>query len=130
MENNTMSETTKVAAATQTPNPFDKFSRKDAEGKVKTYTADIKSLGAEITYRKLSMTEDDAFTARILKNKDASIEVVNEIKYEKIAKMLIDPKVTVKQLKDFETDVDEVIIEILNVVGKSKMVDEEGNLES
>ena len=110
-------------------NPFAKFQEHP------TKKAYIKSLDYEITYRKLTMEEDDAFNLRLLEgmskdNQELNVKAGSEIKYEKIAKILIDPKVTVKQLKSMDSDVSKVIVEILNIVEKGDMLDEEGNSES
>jgi len=111
-------------------NPFSKFTG------VPSQTAFIKSLGAEVTFRKLTMIEDDAFNLRLLKgstqeNPHMNMEEATEIKYEKIALLLIEPKITVKELKTLDSDAGKVIIEILKVIEpKSDVVDDEGNSES
>ena len=110
-------------------NPFDKFMKHDE------HKAYIKSLDYEITYRKLTMAEDDAFNIRLLEgvskeNQNLNVKQGSEIKYEKISTMLIDPMVTVDQLKSMDADAGKVIIEILKVIEKDDMIDDEGNLKS
>ena len=97
-------------------------------------TATIKALGADIQYRELTMQENDEFTKRLIKDfgadgKDAEIDFneANEIKYEKVALMLIEPKMTVEQLKALPASAIEAINEI-NALGDVKDgIDKEGN---
>jgi len=116
-------------ATTKNENPFAKFQQ---HPELKAY---IKSLDYEITYRKLTSAEDDAYNLRLLKDvkKDGqnyNIKAGSDIKYEKIEKMLIDPVITAKELRAMDTDVQVAMVEILKVIEASSMVDNEGNLES
>jgi hypothetical protein len=114
----------------KTGNPFDMFK----SGEVKT--AKIEALGgAEIKYRELTMAESDAFAKRLVKDygTDGSSPVIdfdaaNEIKYEKAATILVDPPMTVEQLKQLSGSAMAAITEINNLVEKGDdMVDEAGN---
>jgi hypothetical protein len=119
-------------AKTDFSNAFAKFANHEVK------TAKIKALdGAEIKYRELTMAETDAFTARIVKkyatdNADAEIDfnAAAEIKYEKVALMLIEPKMTVEELKALPASATAAITEINSLVEDDDMVDNEGNLES
>jgi len=107
-------------------NPFAQFT-----GAIEK-TVHIDSLNADITYRPLTMAEDDAFNLRLLKgstqaNPEMNMEEATKIKYEKIALMLINPKVTVKELKELH-GASKVIVEILQKIEPSnEIVDKEGN---
>ena len=101
-------------------------------------TAFIKNLGeegSEITFRSLTEAEDTAFNLRLLKgstqeNPHMNMEEASEIKYEKIAMCLIEPKVTVKDLRGLY-DSGKLIAEILKAIEpKNDVVDAEGNLKS
>ncbi len=112
--------------ATKKTNPFDKFTN------VGTSKVFIKSLDYEIEYRPLTMAEDDAFNLRLLKgatqtNKQMNMEEASEIKYEKLALMLVDPVVTVEQLKGLQ-NAGKVIVEILKEIEpEDDLIDNEGN---
>jgi len=112
-------------------NPFSKYVG------TPTQTAHIKTLDYTITYRKLTMAEDDAFNLRLIEgstqeNPHMNMEAASDIKYEKLAVMLIDPKVTVKELKEMDSDAGEAMVEILKIIEpkSDKVVDDEGNSES
>lgn len=110
-------------------NPFAKFMEH------KEHKAYIKSLDYEITFRKLLQHEDDEFNLRLLKgmtkdNQTMNIEEGTAIKYEKVSKCLLDPMVTVKQLKEMDADVGKVLIEIIQAIEQNDMTDDEGNSES
>ncbi len=68
-------------------------------------TAKIDALGgAEVTYRDLTMMENDEFSKRLIKDyNDGKPEIdfdeASEIKYEKAALILVDPVMTVEELK-------------------------------
>ena len=100
--------------ATKT-NPFAKF----AVGEKKAH---IKSLDAEITYRPLTMVEADTFNSRLIKDYDDEGKVsfdydeATEIKYEKVALCLIEPKMTVEDLKALGGGALEAITEINNLI--------------
>ena len=66
--------------------------------------------GTEIRYRELTMREQDDFTSRLIKDSSGmedggtpniNYDAFNEIKYEKAAAILVEPSVTVDELKDF-----------------------------
>ena len=109
-------------------NPFDKFSEA-VEEKVT-----IESLGAEITLRKMTQEEKDTFSSMMVKgikpNGDPEIDIQKamEVKYRKIATLMVEPKMSEKQLKNL-VDATAVIDEIIGYIdGKSDIKeDEEGN---
>jgi len=90
---------------------------------VKEKKAKIKALdGAEVTYRELTMVESDGFNRRMVKEYDSDgkpvfdFNAATEIKYEKVALALIDPKVTVDELKAMSSDAATAIVEIMNLI--------------
>jgi len=93
--------------------------------------------GAEIKYRELTMTENDAFTNRLIKDVDKNgdpeidFKEANEIKYEKAAMILVEPKMTVKELKALPASASEAINEINALIDAQKddVATPEGNLE-
>ena len=116
-------------AKTDFSNAFAKFANHEIK------VATIKALdNAEVKYRELTMAENDAFTKRLIKDfgkdgKDAEIDFneANEIKYEKVALMLVEPKMTIEMLKDLPASAIDAINEI-NALGELKdEVDEKGN---
>lgn len=110
-------------------NPFHKYAPTG------THKAFIKSLNYEIEFRKLTMAEDDEYNLAMMKgvnreDQTINVEAASEIKYQKIAKQLIDPKVTVKDLKSMEIEGSEAIVEVLQAIEGKKRVDDKGNLKS
>ncbi len=109
-------------------NPFAVFT---AEHKV----AKIEALNnAEITYRELTMQENDAFSKRLIKDYNDGKPIINfdaatEIKYEKAAKILIEPKMTVAQLKALPASAVAAINEINALIDPTdaEVDGEEGN---
>ena len=99
-------------------NAFDMFNATE------TKTAIIKSLGdTEVEYRELTMAESDAFSKRLIKDygTDGSAPVIDyneatELKYEKASKILINPKMTVAQLKALPASAMEAINEITEII--------------
>ncbi len=109
-------------------NPFAKFT---AGQEKKAY---VEALDYEITYRELTMLESDGFSKRLLKNykgKDNANIDMNEatkIMYEKIALCLIDPKITVDELKQLEVSATKAIQEIGKLIdGREDEDEDEGN---
>jgi len=105
---------------------------------VEEKTAKIEALGgATIKYRELTLAESDNFTKRIIKKystdtKDAEIDydAASEIKYEKVATVLIEPKMTVEELKSMHgAKAGEAITEILKLIepDNDEGDDEKGN---
>ena len=83
------------------------------------------------------MAETDAFTARIVTKyatdsteAEIDFDAASEIKYEKAALVLIDPKMTVEELKALPASATAAINEINALVETDDMVDKEGNSES
>ena len=109
-------------------NPFSKF-------KPETKTAFITALDAEITYRMLTMDEADKFQARMVKGytSDGEAELdykaLREMKYEKVAMVLVEPKMTVDELKALGVDAQPAITEINKLVSNKDADgdDETGN---
>ena len=110
-------------------NPFEKFT-------IKPETAFIKALDSEVTYRKLTMAESDAFNARLVKEYDAegmpefNYDEATAIKYEKCSLVLIDPPMTVDELKGLDGEVIAAIAEINMLASGNdgdESVDEKGN---
>ena len=110
-------------------NPFDAFKGLAA------HKAKIEALnGYEITYRKLTRAEADAFNDRIVKEYDANgkpiidMKAITDIVYEKIALCLIEPKMTIEELKALEADSDTAMSEIVKLLEKQpEKKDDEGN---
>ncbi len=101
-------------------------------------TAVIKALGdVEITYRELSMLENDKFAERMVKGyggedgltPQMDYKEATKIKYEKVSAMLLDPKKTVEELEAMGSSAQAAFTEILALGGEKDMVDEEGNSE-
>ena len=112
-------------------NPFFAF-------RPETKTAKIKALdNAEIQYRELTLAENDAFNARMIKDFDPmdgnnptiDLAEATAVKYEKVSKMLIDPPMTVDELKELGTGAGAAIDEILDLTNadESDLTDNEGN---
>jgi len=97
--------------------------------------ATIKSLdNYEITYRELTAEEADVVNAKLISGIDDNGKPVydfakaSEVKYEKVSHMLIDPAVTVEELKSLPaTKAREIIEEILTLVEEDDGTDDEGN---
>jgi hypothetical protein len=116
-------------------NPFDAI-LKEASAK----KAVVKSLGDyEVTYREITRGEEDEFSKRYIKGvdpetgkPDVDINAFSEARYEKVASCLIDPVVTVDQLKKMPASkANEIINEIMNLIEPSEeVIDEEGKQES
>ncbi len=112
-------------------NPFSIF--QDTEK-----TAFIKSLNAEIRYRELSMAEADAFNKRFIKDyrvgddtPNVDMTEVTKIAYEKIAICMIEPEMTVEELKNLGASASKAIQEIGKLIdGREDEDDKEGNPES
>lgn len=111
-----------------TKNPF-------AIYQVATKKAVIKALnGAEIEYRELTMDEEDNFQASVVKGLDENgkpqldMDRFREVKYEKVAAGLVNPVMTVKELKALSKSAGAAIAEILKLVSVNDEVEEdEGN---
>ena len=111
------------------PNPFAKFAKPEIR------TARLKTFNdLEVKYRDLTMSEQDAFSKRLIKNygKEAedvelNMDELNKIKYEKAALILVDPKLTVEQMKQFTSEFADTLNEINALVDKDEDGDTEGN---
>lgn len=111
-----------------TTNPF-------AIYQVATKTAIIEALnGAEIEYRELTMEEEDRFQASVVKGIDENgkpqldMDRFREVKYEKVAAGLINPAMTVDELKALSKGAGAAISEILKLVSVNEEAEEdEGN---
>jgi hypothetical protein len=87
------------------------------------HTVKIKALGdKEITYRDLTMQESDAFTSKLVTGYDEkgkpklNYEALNQLKYDKLSLVLVDPKMTVKDLEILSAHALSAINEILELV--------------
>ena len=96
----------------------------------------IKALGdAEITYRDLTLAENDAFTKRIIKKMSSDggqpeidFDQASEVKYEKASLMLVEPTMTVDDLKNMRGALAlEALNEILALLEPEENDDDEGN---
>lgn len=98
-------------------------------------TATIEALGgAEIKYRTLTIKEADDFQKKLLKGFDAdgkpdfNFDKMSEIRNEKIALCMIEPKMTVKELEDLSAEAGKALGEIDGLIsGTTGLIDEEGN---
>lgn len=112
----------------KTVNPFEKYSSVSE-------SIFIKALDANVTVRKLTMKENDAFNRRLLKDYKGSgdtvidIEEATQISYEKVALALIEPKMTVEDLQNLNTGSAKAISEIAKYVDGTAdtIIDKEGN---
>jgi hypothetical protein len=108
-------------------NAFAKFANHEIK------VATIKALdNAEIQYRELTMSEVDMFSKRLIKsygedNKTPEIDFdeASEIKYEKASLILVEPKMTVEQLKALPAGA----IDAFNEINLLVENDEEGALD-
>ena len=105
-------------------NPFEQFMTPTAK------TAEIENFGT-IKYIPLTEAELQELQVKTLKgmDKDGNIidaDLLYEVKYERIAKSLVEPKVTVAQLKKLR-GATKVLEDILSAISNDEMVDEEGN---
>ena len=98
----------------------------------------IPALNSDVKLRKLSMDESDGFNKRLIKGykKDGEVEFnydeAAKIKYEKVSICLIEPSMTIEQLKALRASALEAITQINNVIeGKDPINkdedEEEGN---
>ncbi len=90
--------------------------------------------GYEITYRDLTMKENDEFTKRFVKGYGADgktpeidFDEATKIKYEKAALVLIDPVKTVKELEGMGAHALKAINEINALVAPDEEDEEKGN---
>jgi len=102
---------------------------------VEKKTAKIEALGgAEITYRDLTLAETDGFTKKMIKGigqdgkPEIDFNVASEIKYEKVSKALLEPKMTVEELKSMHgSKAADAINEIIELIEPMPDEEEEGN---
>jgi len=96
-------------------NPFDQFVIQDKE-------YEIKSLGATVTLRKLTLEQSQSFMDKAVKGMDKDdnpiidIKAIQEGNFAKVSMSLVNPKMTVKQLKALGSGAKDVITEIVNIV--------------
>ncbi len=96
-------------------NPFDQYAiaPKDYE---------IKSLGATVTLRKLSLEQSQSFLDKSVKGMDKDdnpiidVKAIQEGNFQKVSMGLVDPKMTVKQLKELGAGAKDSIKEILEII--------------
>lgn len=87
-------------------NPFDKYKKSD-------YTVEIESLG-KIKLREFTVEESTAYSKRmVLINEEGDAKLnyndIAEIKLDKVSAALVEPKMTVEQLKALNSNAIEVI---------------------
>ena len=113
-------------------NPFSKFTEHT------TLTATIKALGADIKYRELTMDEADQFNIRLMgeergigQERSFNMKDATEIAYEKIALCLIEPAMSIDDLKALPASASAAINEISKLIEGQvdEMSDKEGNYE-
>lgn len=100
-------------------------------------TVFIPALDGEVVFRALTMEESDGFNERLIDGYDDNGKAqfnyseANLIKYEKAALCLIEPKVTIEELKAYPSDFIHVISEINVAIDGGKLGDDaetdEGN---
>ena len=90
----------------------------------------------EVTYRPLTMNESDNFTKRMFKNfKEEGVaatidyDAAAEIKYEKLALCIIEPKITVEDLKQLPISEVKMFNKLSELIEPRPEVDEKGNLK-
>jgi len=109
-------------AAKKNKNPFDMYN-KEMEPK----TAIIKALGdAEITYKKLPMGEEDALKLSMIEGYDdkgkpiLDKEGYVDMKYKKVSLALVEPKMSVEELKALPESASAAIDEIMELITDEK----------
>lgn len=108
-------------------NPFDMYTTTQKKATIKALN------NAEIEYRELTMEEDDAFQQSVVKGigddgkPDLDMKKYLELKYHKVAAGLINPKMTVGDLKKLSKKADDAINEILVLITGNDKIDAEGN---
>lgn len=105
-------------------NPFEIY-------KISEKVVHIKELNADIKLRDLTMKEADEFSKRLLKNYTGKGEPTfdmneaTEINYEKVALAMIEPKMTVAELKALPSTAYKAINEIIKYIDGRENEDEE-----
>ena len=98
-----------------TKNPFKLF-------ELGEQTVFIEALNAEVKYRSLTMSESDAFNKRLLGNYDGKgdpqidINEATKINYEKVALCMIEPKMSIGDLKALPVTAAKAITEIVKAI--------------
>ena len=89
--------------------------------------------GAEIEYRELTMAEEDKFQKMLIKGFDAEgnpeldTDSYMDIKYAKVSTCLINPEMSVAELKALPNSASKAISEILTVITGRSEEDNGGN---
>lgn len=100
---------------------FDKF-------KPKTKKVMIASLGQEVEIRELTVDEANGFYLSILDdNKNFDSTKVFNANLKKISDSLVEPKVTVEELKALSGDADKLFAELLEAIDGDRKKKEKGN---
>ena len=109
-------------------NPFDAL--------LQSATKTLEFEGITIKYRELSIGEDDAFNLRLVNGfkeidgemkPNINMKEANAIKYEKVSKMLVEPKMSVADLKALPKSIASRLFEELLSTDDDELVDAEGN---
>ena len=96
-------------------NPFDQYV-------IEAKEYEIKSLGATVTLRKLTLSQSEEFMDKSVKGLDKDdnpiidMAGIRESNYAKVSLALVDPKMTIKQLKGLGSDAKDVMVEILDII--------------
>lgn len=98
-------------------------------------TAKIKALGdQEIKYRTLTVKEADEFQKKTIKGFDSdgkpefNFDAISQLRNEKIALCMIEPKATIEDLEGLEADGAKALYEIEALIsGTEALTDEKGN---
>ena len=99
----------------------------------KTKKANIKAMGGEeIEYREITMDEDDSFRKMMIKGFDKDgkpeldVDKYTEVRYHKVAACMLNPKMSVEELKALPKSAEDAINEIAALIS-GDTEEEEGN---
>jgi len=104
-------------------NPFDQYLITPKE-------YEIKSLGATVTLRKLSLEQSQSFLDKSVKGMDKDdnpiidLAGIREGNFEKVSLALVEPKMTIKQLKSLGSGAKDVMAELLDIIDPMPKVEE------
>ena len=96
-------------------NPFDKY-------KIQVVDHYIESLGATVKLRELTLKQSQEFMDKAVKGVDkddnpiVDVKAIQEARFGKVSAALVEPAMSVAQLKALGTKAKEAIAEILNIV--------------
>ncbi len=96
-------------------NPFDQYA-------ITVTEHEIKSLGATVQLRALTLKQSQEFLDKAVKGVDdegnpiVDVKAIQEARYAKVSAALVEPKMTVGDLKALSTDAKAAIEEILDII--------------